>query len=422
MEPTHVTTSEADRRLRSMARLLAAVQEISLARSLEGVISIVRTVARELTGADGATFILRDRNQCHYVDEDAIAPLWKGQRFPLEACVSGWSMLHRRPAIIPDIFDDPRVPVDAYRPTFVRSLVMVPIRTVDPIGAIGTYWATNYHASSSEVDLLQTLANLTSVALENVRVYEELDHRVRERTSELQAANEALEAFAYSVSHDLRNPLTTIQGFASLALHDFDSPERPDFREYFQAIDREARRMTRLIDDLLRMAAINRATLKSALVDLAELARDAVTRQHLKQPDRMVDVHIESALLVRGDAGLLAAAMDNLVSNAWKYTSRRMHARIEIGRSASGETMDTFFIRDNGAGFDMAAAGELFTPFKRLHTAEEFSGTGVGLATVRRIIERHGGTISATAAPDAGARFEFALPRPPAEGLDAHRL
>jgi len=396
-----------------MARLLAAVQELSLARNLDAVVRVVRTVARELTGADGATFILRDHNQCHYVDEDAIGPLWKGQRFPLEACVSGWSMMHRRPAVIPDIFDDPRVPVDAYRPTFVKSLVMVPIRTVDPIGAIGTYWATNYHAASFEVELLQTLANITSVTLENVRVYEELDHRVRERTSELQAANEALEAFSFSVSHDLRNPLTTIQGFSSLALHEWDSPQRPDFREYFETIDREARRMTRLIDDLLRMAAINRAELKSAEVDLADLSRDAIARQRRSQPERQVDLRIEPGLRVRGDPGLLASAMENLLSNAWKYTARREHACIEVGRSAEGDPMDTFFVRDNGAGFAMSAAAELFTPFKRLHAAGEFPGTGVGLAIVRRIIERHGGRISATAAPGEGATFSFTLPRVP---------
>ncbi|HZT30752.1 MAG TPA: response regulator [Bryobacteraceae bacterium] len=126
---------------RGMARLIAAVQELSLARDLDGVMAIVRRAGRELTGADGATFVLREGDLCHYADEDAVAPLWKGQKFPLSACISGWVMLNRQAAVIEDIYADPRIPADAYRPTFVKSLAMVPIRTEAPVGAIGNYWA-----------------------------------------------------------------------------------------------------------------------------------------------------------------------------------------------------------------------------------------------------------------------------------------
>jgi len=158
----------------AMTRLVDAVQELSLARDLESIMALVRRTARQLTGADGATFVLRDGDMCHYADEDAIAPLWKGQRFPMSACVSGWAMLNRQPAIIEDIYADSRVPVDAYRPTFVKSLVMVPIRTSSPIGAIGNYWAHHHLASREEVELLQGLANTTAVALENVQAYGQL--------------------------------------------------------------------------------------------------------------------------------------------------------------------------------------------------------------------------------------------------------
>lgn len=175
-----------------MARLVQAVQELSLARSLPDVQRIVRTAARELTGCDGATFVLRDGGQCHYADEDAIAPLWKGSRFPLEACISGWAMLNRDSAVIPDIYLDARVPHEAYRPTFVKSLVMVPIRKLDPIGAIGNYWAHERQPSDEEVSLLQALADATSIAMENVRVYSELENRVRDRTVALERANEEI--------------------------------------------------------------------------------------------------------------------------------------------------------------------------------------------------------------------------------------
>lgn len=400
----------ADSRLRAMARLVAAVQELSLARDLQTVTRIVRTVARELTGADGATFILRDNGRCHYVDEDAIGPLWKGQRFPMSACVSGWAMLNRRPAVIPDIFDDPRVPVDAYRPTFVKSLVMVPIRAEEPIGAIGAYWARPYHAAPYEVELLQTLANTTSVAMENVQVYRELEQRVEERTRELRTANEELEAFSYTVSHDLRNPLTAISGCADLAAQELGPAISPSVKDYLSIIGKETLRMEALIKDLLQMAAANRAEFHTTVVDLSAIAREVGERLGRNAPGRTVDFQVAPGVVVQGDPGLLRAALENLLSNAWKYTSRHPAARIEFGRERPPEGPEILFVRDDGAGFDMRRADQLFAPFKRLHTPAEFPGTGIGLATVRRIIERHGGKVWAHAEPEKGATISFTLP------------
>src|ERR1700733_4220954 len=180
----------------AMEHLVSVVQELSLARDLEGIMAIVRHAARKLTGADGATFILRDNGCCYYADEEAIAPLWKGKRFPLERCISGWAMLNRQPAIIRDIYDDPRIPAEAYRPTFVKSLAMVPIRSLDPVGAIGTYWATRRQPKPAEVKILQALANSTSVAMENVSLVTGLEQKVAERTARLQSVNEELDSFS----------------------------------------------------------------------------------------------------------------------------------------------------------------------------------------------------------------------------------
>jgi putative nucleotidyltransferase with HDIG domain len=155
--------------------LVAAIQRLSLSRTVADIQAIVRTAARRLTGADGATFVLREGPHCYYADEDAISPLWKGQRFPLQACISGWTMLNKSSTIIEDIYEDARIPHDAYRPTFVKSLAMVPIRQLDPVGAIGNYWARRHRASAEEVELLQALADSTAVAIENVRVYQELE-------------------------------------------------------------------------------------------------------------------------------------------------------------------------------------------------------------------------------------------------------
>jgi diguanylate cyclase (GGDEF)-like protein len=158
--------------------LVDAIQRLALAQSLDDVVEVVRVTARRLTGADGATFVLRDGDQCFYVDEDAISPLWRGMRFPLASCISGWSMLNRQVVTIEDVEADDRIPQDVYRPTFVTSLVMVPIRSIDPVGAIGSYWAERHVATATEVRLLQALADSTSVALAHVAVRQELQQRV----------------------------------------------------------------------------------------------------------------------------------------------------------------------------------------------------------------------------------------------------
>lgn len=164
--------------LSTLQRLLDSVSRLSMARSLEAIQEIVARTARGLVQADGATFVLRDLDQCFYVDEDAITPLWKGQRFPLEACVSGWVMLNRTPVAIPDIYADERVMGEAYVPTFVKSMLMVPIRRVDPLGAIGMYWARPHAVTEEEINLAQALADSAAVALEHVRVLDELARTV----------------------------------------------------------------------------------------------------------------------------------------------------------------------------------------------------------------------------------------------------
>jgi diguanylate cyclase (GGDEF)-like protein len=180
----------------SIEHLVEVVQRLSLAQDIGQIMAIVRTAARQLTGADGASFVLRDGDQCFYADEDAISPLWKGQRFPINICVSGWVMNHREPVAIPDIYQDSRVLTEAYRPTFVRSMAMVPIRTQNPVGAIGNYWASPYTPTPEQVRILQALADSTAVAMENVRVHQELEARVRQRTEELEAANKELRSEA----------------------------------------------------------------------------------------------------------------------------------------------------------------------------------------------------------------------------------
>ena len=390
---------------RGMRRLVTAVQELSLARTLDSVMKVVRTAARELTGADGATFILRDQDKCHYADEDAISPLWKGQRFPMSACISGWAMLNRQPAMIEDIYADSRIPADAYRPTFVKSLVVVPIRTAEPLGAIGNYWSRRHLATADEIELLQALANTTAVAMESVALYQELESRVQDRTRDLLAANKELETFSYSASHDLQGPLGRIKGFCDLISKRGAEGLDPKIASYLQIICSETDQMRQLIQDLLKMSRLARIELRYEKVDLSKLAHDIVTTLRDSEPAREVQVQIQDGLVANGHPTLLRVVIENLISNAWKFTSQTSAALIQFGSDEKG-----YFVRDNGVGFDMAYAQKLFQAFQRMHAQSEFPGTGVGLATVQRIILRHGGEIRAESSPGRGATFFFTLP------------
>ena len=392
-------------------RLVAAVQALSLARSLAEIQEIVRHAARELTGADGASFVLRDGEQCFYADEDAIAPLWKGRRFPLTACISGWTMLHRQAAMIPDIYADPRIPHDAYRPTFVKSLVMVPVRAADPIGAIGNYWASPHAAGADEIELLQSLANTTAVAIENAQLYAQLEQRVRERTLQLETANAELEAFAYSVSHDLRAPLRAIDGFSQALQEDAAGRLEGECEAHLQAIRRGVKRMDALIDDLLRLSRISRAEMRRQVFPIGKLAAEVAAALRQRQPERQVDFQLEPGLEAEGDPELVRIVLENLLGNAWKFTARASPARIFFGRQAGVEPA-VYCVRDNGAGFEAQYAGRLFAPFQRLHSAAQFPGSGIGLATVQRIVRKHGGRVWAESQPERGASFYFTLSPP----------
>ncbi len=171
--------------------LVETVQRLSQATSIDDVVTLVKHAARKITAADGATFVLRDGDFCHYVDEDAVGPLWKGRRFPIEVCISGWAMLHRQPTLVPDVFADPRIPQAAYRPTFVKSLAMVPIRSLRPIGAIGIYWRETHRPTPTAVQWLQSLADSTALAIEHVQARDEMQE-VRYRSELLQNENAAL--------------------------------------------------------------------------------------------------------------------------------------------------------------------------------------------------------------------------------------
>jgi PAS domain S-box-containing protein len=236
-----------------------------------------------------------------------------------------------------------------------------------------------------------------------------LEQRVHDRTAQLEAANQELEAFAYSVSHDLRAPLRAIHGFSSMLMEDYSERLNEQGRQYLTHIQDATQRMGQLIDDLLTLSRVIRADFDRQPVDLGAMAREiAVKLQTQNCNPRFVEWDISVNLVAAGDATLLKIVLENLLSNAFKFTGQRERAYIQVGMTTvSGESV--YFVRDNGAGFDMAYVNKLFAPFQRLHGALEFPGTGIGLATVKRIISRHGGRIWAEAAVNQGATFYFTL-------------
>jgi PAS domain S-box-containing protein len=233
--------------------------------------------------------------------------------------------------------------------------------------------------------------------------------------SALRLSNQELEAFSYSVSHDLRSPLNTIDGFSRLLAKQIDGESGEKARHYLSRIHAGVAQMGQLIEDLLSLAQVSRAQLRHEQIDLSAMAGQIFENLRAASPDRQVEIHIEDGLRADGDARLVRVVMENLIGNAWKFSSHRERADITVGcspNSPGSAAQPVFFVRDNGAGFDMAYADKLFRAFQRLHTATEFPGTGIGLATVKRIVERHGGQLWPESAPDQGATFYFTLPRP----------
>jgi signal transduction histidine kinase len=258
-------------------------------------------------------------------------------------------------------------------------------------------------------DELGTLGSVFNAMAENIEHgHERLEERVRGRTAELEAVNRELEAFSYSVSHDLRSPLRSLDGFSQALAEDYAAVLDDTGRDYLQRIRAGAQRMDRLIDDLLVLARVARLDMSRSTVDVTAVTRAIFDDLRRGDPDRTVDIVVAPDMTAFADPVLLRVVMDNLLANAWKFTGPSAAPRIEVGcRMIDGAK--TFFVQDNGVGFDMAYADKLFAPFQRLHGMNEFAGTGVGLATVQRIIARHGGTIRAESAPGHGAIFYFTI-------------
>ena len=282
-------------------------------------------------------------------------------------------------------------------------------RSEQPSMGVEIYFNGRRHfITADRLQILNLLLSTYDAAIQRNQELNRAKDELQMVNAALESANKELESFSYSVSHDLRAPLRSIDGFSLALLEDYAEKLDEEGREHLQRVRSATQRMAELIDDMLTLSRVTRSEMRLVKVDLSAMAKSIAAELRRSQPERKVEFVIAEELLAHGDGGLLKAALENLMGNAWKFTSKRPAAKIEFG-AAQHNGAPVYFVRDNGAGFDATYANKLFGAFQRLHAETEFSGTGIGLATVQRIVHRHGGQVWAEGEIGHGATFYFTL-------------
>lgn len=401
----HLTTSSVT------PMLLQTAHTLLQARDLDTVVTTIVSAARRITGADSAAFIVREGDQGFFAEEDAMQLHWKGSRFPIGQRIEGLSLQNKLPVYIEDIYTDNRIAQEVYRSTPFRSLAIVPVCSGEKNGAISIYWCDLHPCSPEEVTLIQSLADLAAAALDKIRIL----HQQEKTTAQLDilkkeydSLNKEFESFSYSISHDLRAPLRAIIGFAKMLDEDYRNSLDAEGARILGVVQRNAYKMEILIDELLKLSRVGRKEIVKIVIDTPKLVHSTINEINNSLSHKST-IQIGALLPSFADYALLSQVWMNLLLNAIKFSSKKETPFIEVG-SYTTETHIVYFVKDNGAGFDMNYADKLFGVFQRLHKPAEFEGAGIGLALVQRIVSKHGGSVWAEAAVNEGATFYFSLP------------
>ena len=324
-----------------------------------------------------------------------------------------WNVYRRKrePAIISASVLSPKLrsalDVDASEQTYVVPLV----RGERWWGLLLVFHGNGSLFPDDDIQMLSLLTEQSTILLENLELIEHLRQHaasLEEGAAHLRAVNRELEAFSYSVSHDLRSPLRAVDGFSQALLEDYDDKLDDEGRDFLHRIRTESQRMGQLIDDLISLSRFTRTDLTVTRFDMSKLVREIAVALAEREPERSVQFTIQAGVVACGDERLIRVALENLIGNAWKFTAKKPDACIEFGCTDEASGAE-YFVRDNGAGFEMAYVDKLFGAFQRLHAMTEFSGTGIGLAIVQRIVHRHGGSVRAEGVVNEGAGFYFKL-------------
>lgn len=410
--------ADGDARLPALGVLIHAVERLSSAADEIGVADIVRTAARKLTGADGVCVVLREGDLVHYVAEDAVSPLWAGQKFPIDSCISGWAIRNKATVVIDDIRADPRIPLAAYEPTFVRSLIMAPVRPDDPVASIGAYWAEVRRPRAEEVSALEIVARATAVALENVR----LRRQLLEAAEEARAADRAKGAFLAAMSHEIRTPLHGVCAMADVLSRTELSAKQ---REMVDLIGSSADHLEKLVSDVLDFSRIEagKVDLDHQTVDLAACVENAANvfrpQAQAKRIALEVVVSPKAQARYRGDPLRIAQIVSNLVSNAVKFTEHGgVEVRVDEEARMGQRAMVAISVTDTGAGFDPALKAQILEPFHQIDSSmtRRYGGSGLGLAIVKALVGAMEGELSVSARPGQGSAFVVRVPLEAAEG------
>lgn len=389
--------------------LVSTLREVVSSRDPSVIRRTILRAVRELTGADGATFILREGNRVHYVEEDAIGPLWKGQRFEIEACISGWSILRGAPVVIEDVLRDPRAPRQVYRPTFVRGLALVPVRVPDPIGAVGAYWARPHVAGVREVRLMEALAEAAALAVENLRLFHEAQEAARVR-----------DEFISVASHELKIPITTLEielqalleGLRAGCAEGLSGEAVERLLERVEAARDHGERLEDMVNNLLDASriAVGKVAFNPEPIDLRAAAERAIRRFEglARLTGSAIRLRAPGPVAGRWDRLGIDQILANLLSNALKFGQGRP-VEVAVERDAS-RPVARVVVRDQGVGISPEARERLFTRFGRLDTEVRVGGLGLGLYIVRTVAEVHGGRVSLESVPGAGSAFTVELP------------
>jgi signal transduction histidine kinase/ActR/RegA family two-component response regulator len=386
--------------LTEVSGLLEAVQALARTQELEAVTRVVLGAARHLTGADGVSFVVREGDQLHYVDEDAIAPLWRGERVPVSSRTCGWAIVHGKNVTIDDVHADARADAEACRGTFVKGVAIVPIRREEPLGAIGAYWAREHRASDREIFVLETLANAAAGAIANLELWQNL-----------REANRAKDEFLAMLGHELRNPLAPIV----TALHLLRLRAPSGIEKECTVIERQVGHLIRLVDDLLDISRVARGKieLKQRPLKIADAIGKAIEMVSpvLEQRKHRMTISVpRRGLDVLGDETRLAQVLANLLTNAAKYSEPE--SQIEVSAERDGDRV-SIHVRDHGIGIAPEMLPRVFDLFVQDRQALDRSqgGLGLGLAIARGLVEKHGGKIRAHSdGIGCGAEFSVTLP------------